>query len=99
MIKLFLSGFIIFVFIAVIYSQDDDTCGWNNNGKEKDILQEPGFGYSYDSLLTDLQRWSQNPCVQIDSAGSAVQGRTLWLITIQDTLSVILPRWRITIHA
>jgi len=85
--------------ISESYSQNDDPCGWNFNGKANEILQEPGFGYSYDSLLTDLQRWVSNPYVYIDSAGFSVQGRTLWLLTIQDTADLILPQWRITIHA
>ena len=99
MVKLLMWGFIFLSLITNICAQNDNPCGWNYQGKENEILQAPGFGYSYDSLLIDLQKWSTNPFVGIDSAGLSVQGRTLWLLTIQDTVSSILPQWRVTIHA
>ena len=42
------------------------------------------WGYSYDSLLTDLDIWRESPFVIIDSIGLSVQDRPLWRMTISD---------------
>ncbi len=42
-----------------------------------------GWGYSYDSLLLELSRWKASPFVTVDSIGVSVQGRTLWMVTVQ----------------
>ena len=67
----------------------------------KQLLQilGPGWGYNYDSLLADLQRWQVSPYVQIESIGSSVQNRPLWLVTITDTIPAQAPAYRIAIHA
>jgi len=88
-----------FLLIEQVLAQYEDPCGWERLGKEHEIAQEPGWGYPYDSLITDLQRWEVSPYVTIDSAGASVQNRTLWLLTIQDTATTFSPQWRITIHA
>jgi hypothetical protein len=43
-----------------------------------------GWGYGYDSLLQDLQRWRQNPLLQVDSFGASVQNRALWMVTLRE---------------
>ncbi len=55
------------------------------------------WGYSYDSLLADLQRWSQSPFVRIDSIGTSVQNRALYMLTIEDTVPSF--RKRVWVHA
>ncbi len=62
-------------------------------------LLGPGWGYNYDSLLADLERWAESPFVRIDSAGTSVQGRTLWTLAVTDTSPSAIPRERISIHA
>jgi hypothetical protein len=84
---------------AKVFTQQTDPCGWEHAGKMHTLAQEPGWGYPYDSLITDLQGWAESPYVTIDSAGASVQDRALWLLTIQDTVNGFSPRWRITIHA
>jgi len=57
------------------------------------------WGYGYDSLRVDLQRWSASRFVRIDSVGASVQSRALYLLTIEDTSAPPAPRKRIWIHA
>ncbi|HIN26782.1 MAG TPA: T9SS type A sorting domain-containing protein, partial [Candidatus Marinimicrobia bacterium] len=42
------------------------------------------WGYGYDSLLVDLERWGESPFVTVDSLGASVQNRALWELTIAD---------------
>ena len=49
-----------------------------------------GWGYGYDSLLSDIAKWKKSPYVTIDSIGASAQGRAIWMISItgsQDSLS------------
>jgi hypothetical protein len=57
------------------------------------------WGYGYDTLRTDIARWSASPFVRVDSVGASVQNRTLYLLTIQDTTTAPVPRKRVWIHA
>jgi hypothetical protein len=41
-----------------------------------------GWGYGYDSLLSDLGEWRKNPLVKVDSIGASVKGRAIWMVTI-----------------
>lgn len=43
-----------------------------------------GWGYGYDSLRADLERWKGHPDVRIDSFGASVQGRGLWMVSVTD---------------
>ena len=43
-----------------------------------------GWGYGYDSLLRDLGVWKQSPHVRVDSIGSSVQKRALWMVSITE---------------
>ncbi len=56
------------------------------------------WGYGYDSLKSDLNRWALSPFVHIDSVGASVQNRGLFMLTIQDTTNIPF-RKRIWIHA
>ncbi len=78
----------------------DDPCGYDST-RAMIALQNlgHGWGYNYDSLLVDLQRWAQSPYVQVDSVGASVQNRALWLLTITDTDPFTEPAYRIWIHA
>jgi hypothetical protein len=57
------------------------------------------WGYGYDSLLADLDRWRSSPYVRIDSVGASVQNRALWELTITSPYQSSLPRRTIFIHA
>ncbi|MGQ9798858.1 MAG: M14 family zinc carboxypeptidase [Ignavibacterium sp.] len=60
-----------------------DKCGFMENDDEvNNPTSIENWGYSYDSLLTDLNYWRQSPYVKIDSIGLSVQGRPLWQLTI-----------------
>jgi hypothetical protein len=41
-----------------------------------------GWGYGYDSLLSDLSVWRADSNVRIDSIGASVQHRALWMVSI-----------------
>jgi len=58
-----------------------------------------GWGYGYDTLRYDLQQWKKSPFVTVDSIGTTVQNRTMYMVTIQDTTLIFEPRIRIWIHA
>lgn len=78
----------------------DDKCGYDHETSMQ-LLQVlgTGWGYNYDSLLSDLNGWSASPFVKIDSVGSSVQGRILWMLTIEDTSQSSTPRRRVSVHA
>ncbi|MFO7523858.1 MAG: M14 family zinc carboxypeptidase [Ignavibacteriaceae bacterium] len=57
------------------------------------------WGYSYDSLLTDLDDWRESPFVKINSIGLSVQGRPLWRMTISDDPESPGDKRTIHIHA
>jgi len=59
-----------------------------------------GWGYNYDSLRADLQRWKMSPHVTVDSIGLTVQGRTMYMLTIQNRLAAHAgAKKRVWIHA
>jgi len=58
------------------------------------------WGYGYDSLLIDLERWSESDYVSIDSIGASVQNRTLWELTITGPDSTAIENKKLVyIHA
>jgi Zinc carboxypeptidase/Secretion system C-terminal sorting domain len=76
----------------------DDPCGLPDTTTAAfKLASSLNWGYSYDSLRADLQRWAQSPFVRIDSIGASVQNRALYMLTIEDT--VPSPRKRVWIHA
>jgi hypothetical protein len=80
--------------------RDNDPCGIPDTSTAEYRLAASGnWGYGYDSLRSDLSRWSKNPFVHIDSIGATVQNRTIYRLTIEDTLASGSPRKRIWIHA
>ena len=77
-----------------------DPCGYPDTTSPAYKLAALGnWGYGYDSLLADIARWKKSPFVRLDSIGSSVQQRTLWMLTIQDTATPATPRKRIWFHA
>lgn len=57
------------------------------------------WGYSYDSLLIDLNKWRLIPYIKIDSIGLSVQGRPLWQLTITENPNNIINKRTVYIHA
>jgi hypothetical protein len=57
------------------------------------------WGYSYDSLLADLEVWRLSPYVKIDSIGLSVQGRTLWRLTVSDDPENVTGKRTVHVHA
>ena len=75
------------IFTTVIYSQIElvDKCGYIYGDQTNHILaRTANWGYGYDSLLVDLERWGESPFVTVDSLGASVQNRALWELTIAD---------------
>ena len=57
------------------------------------------WGYNYDSLLVDLAIWQRSPFVELRQPGESVQGRSLWLVTVTDTVERQPLRFRVSMHA
>ena len=77
-----------------------DKCGFNPATAAM-LLQSLGdrWGYSYDSLRIDLQRWKENRYVTIDSIGASVQNRAIWELAITAETIPFHPRRSVYIHA
>ncbi|MBD3225428.1 MAG: T9SS type A sorting domain-containing protein [Caldithrix sp.] len=85
---------------AFYYDFEKDPCFTDQTLSMKLLKQMgPGWGYNYDSLMSDLQKWQTSPYTKIDSVGASVQNRTLWLLTISDSTKIVSDPIRITIHA
>jgi len=106
---------VLFVFISIsiksqIIEQNHIMSNETNNQFEKcnfdpkhssdqlKILGD-GWGYNYDSLMLDLDKWNESPYVEVDSFGATVQNRALWELKISDYIPSFNNRTRITIHA
>ena len=76
-----------------------DKCGFVEDDDVNYSTSIENWGYSYDSLLIDLNSWGQSPYVKIDSIGLSVQGRPLWQITISANPNQISGRRTVFIHA
>lgn len=57
------------------------------------------WGYGYDALRADLDRWRTSPFVRIDSIGASVLGRAIWELTITSPNEPATPRHTVYIHA
>jgi hypothetical protein len=51
-----------------------------------------GWGYNYSDLEVDLAQWGNSPYVTIDSIGSSVQGRIIWMLTISSPSPSVIKR-------
>ncbi len=60
--------------------------------------QGDGWGYNYEDMLIDLNKWKFNPYIQIDSIGASVQNRTIWLVTLTDKKIPDSLKYRVTMH-
>ena len=78
-----------------------DKCGTPDNhtlALKRQLLGD-GWGYGYDQLLGDLERWKQSPYVSVQSIGKTVEDRDIWELTITSDQPSATPRRRVTIHA
>ncbi len=79
---------------------NEDPCGLpDTTSPAYRLAASLNWGYGYDSLQADISRWSASPFVTVDVVGASVLNRTLYLLTIQDTVSSATPRKRVWIHA
>jgi len=98
----------LLLFITIIYSnafaqfQDDefDKCGYNSKYAQSflEILGDH-WGYSYDSLLVDLDIWSESPYISIDSLGASVQNRAIWQLSITSDDTADSDKQTVFLHA
>jgi hypothetical protein len=81
--------FVLMAFISGVTARSNRTAA--------DTGAAAQWGYGYEDLRFDLEKWRQSPFVQIDSIGASVQNRALWMLTITegDTTS----KSRIFMHA
>ena len=83
-----------------VSAQEPDKCGFDENlAKAQRLILGDKWGYSYDSLLVDLQTWSWHPSVSIHSIGKSVQNRELWELTITSPDPPTFARRRVYVHA
>ncbi len=75
-----------------------DKCGFSLHD-ENYFESTNNWGYSYDSLLVDLNKWKLNPYIKIDSIGLSVQGRPLWQLTISENPFNVQNKRTVYIHA
>lgn len=77
-----------------------DKCGYYID-EELNFYNESvnNWGYSYDSLLADLEIWRLSPYVKIDSIGLSVQGRPLWRLTISSDPNNVTGKRTVHVHA
>ena len=74
-------------FTTIIYPQGElvDKCGYTYGDQPNHSLaRTANWGYGYDSLLVDLDRWAESQFVSIDSLGASIQNRAIWELTIAD---------------
>ncbi|HQF41346.1 MAG TPA: M14 family zinc carboxypeptidase [Ignavibacteriaceae bacterium] len=77
-----------------------DKCGFPiDDSFQENILSPEYMGYSYDSLLVDLNKWRLSEYVKIDSIGLSVQGRPLWQLTVSSDPNNVLGKRTVHIHA
>jgi hypothetical protein len=78
----------------------EDPCGYpDTTSRTYKIAAALNWGYGYDSLLADLNRWRKSPFVRAEQLGATVQNRIIYMMTIEDTAAVTTPRKRVWIHA
>jgi len=79
---------------------DYDKCGFFYD-EERNFYAASinNWGYSYDSLLADIELWKLSPYVKIDSIGLSVLGRPLWRLTISDDPENIIDKRTVHVHA
>lgn len=77
-----------------------DKCGYHYDDKLNFYeTSTNNWGYSYDSLLSDLNIWKMSPYVKVDSIGLSVQGRPLWRLTISEDPYNVSGKRTVHIHA
>ena len=74
----------ILIFFSFLSGQTNSKCGIIPENETLFSRDSQNWGYGYDSLLVDLDRWNENPFVSIDSLGASVQNRGIWELTIAD---------------
>lgn len=96
---LILSGFGVLNAQSYI-SLSEDKCGFDPEvSAQMQRLLGQNWGYSYDSLLVDLGKWSQSPYVTVDSIGASVLNRAIWQLKITAETLPLVPRRTVFIHA
>lgn len=91
------------IFLSLIVSScavsqfiERDPCGYpDTTTRRYKELTGTHWGYGFDSLAADIQRWKKSPFVKVDSVGATVQNRPMFLLTVEDTLATFYPRHRI----
>jgi hypothetical protein len=77
-----------------------DKCGYPMDDSDLGKHITPEYmGYSYDSLLVDLELWRLSQYVEIDSIGLSVQGRPLWQLTISSDPNNVAGKRTVHVHA
>ena len=78
--------------------QSTKKCGIPSKDKIRFSRDTQNWGYGYDSLIVDLDRWETYSFITIDSLGATVQNRGIWELTISENPEASTNH-RIYIHA
>ena len=78
--------------------QSTKKCGIPSKDKIRFSRDTQNWGYGYDSLIVDLDRWETYSFLTIDSLGATVQNRGIWELTISENPETSTNH-RIYIHA
>ena len=78
-----------------------DKCGPVNEKalEAKRQLLGDGWGYGYDQLLIDIEKWKASRYVSVQSIGRSVENRDIWELIITSDSTPTTHRRTVTIHA
>ena len=88
----------ILIFFSFLSGQTNSKCGIIPENESETLRDSQNWGYGYDSLLIDLDRWNESPFVSVDSLGASVQSRGIWELTISENPE-LSTNHRIYIHS
>lgn len=94
--------FAVFLSVNNIWSQfyELNKCGYPDPYMKSTLtVLGDKWGYSYDSLLSDISIWESNDNVELTDIGQSTQGRTLYELVITDQSISNSDKKRIYIHS
>ena len=86
------------LFLAFLSGQPSSKCGIIPENESEILRDNQNWGYGYDSLIIDLDRWNESPFVTVDSLGASVQNRGIWELIIAENPD-LSTNHRIYIHS
>ena len=99
-ISYLVSFLVINSFGQPVFDDENDKCGYPDKRMEALAnLYSAHWGYSYDSLLSDIEKWELNNNIHVQSIGQSTLGREIYELTITNFTPEQTLKHRIYIHA